>query len=210
MLEETDLRDAFLASLDHARLVLQKLRANSGRGRVLSFADAHKLSEGLFLSAWTDWEEFTRRVLVTDLAKSPRGALRKDVQGFRHGLSSGRLAELLLTHPDHPTRWIEWDYDKVRGRADLYLEANHRFAVALPRSGDLVIMKRIRNAIAHESPKARESFRSLVKAPPFQLQPSQLRWLSVGRFLFSHLWDTQFVLEECFDVHETHVRHLVP
>ena len=207
---QADFRDRFLGSLAHAQRVLGKLRANAGHRQIFDFADGHKLCEGLFLSAWTDWEVFVRELVIADLAEDPKGHLARGVRSFRYKYSRWHLSELLLTHPDHPERYVEWDYNLVKSRAEQYLGQGHRFARPLPKAEELALMKRIRNAIAHGSQKARDSFLSLARGAPFNLRPGQLRWLSVGRFLYSHQWGTNFVIEECFSVHETNARHLVP
>jgi hypothetical protein len=181
-----------------------------GRGGVFSFPDHHKLSEGLFLSSWTYWEEFIRLLLIDDLAGEPMGFVRKDVRLFRVKGAPRRIAERVLFHPDHPDRFVEWDFALVKSRADNLLPANHRFTVPLPRETDLEKLKRMRNAIAHKSDRAWSSFRKLVTQPPFSLNVNQLKGLTVGRFLTSHQWNNNKVLDECFLLHRQHALHLVP
>ncbi len=205
-----DLRGTFIKSLTHASVVLTRLRSQSGKSKPFNFADAHKLSEGLFLSAWNDWEAFVRSLLICDLAQDQKGSVCVDVKKFRVKGGPYRLAEALLRHPDHPGRFVEWDYDMVKSRADVFLSAPHRFTPAMPRQADLAHIKRMRNAIAHSSDKARSSFLSLVKHPPFSLTAGQTRGLSVGLFLYCHKWSGQFVLEECFTVLQANAMHLVP
>lgn len=207
---QEDHRDEFVATIDHLEAVAGKIAGLLGRGGVLTFPDHHKLSEGLFLSAWTHWEEFIRQLVIDDLSEDPSGFVRKDVKAFRLKGAARRIAERILFHPDHPQRFVEWDYGLVKARADTFLPANHRFAANLPRNGDLERMKRIRNAIAHKSDRAWESFRNLVSNQPFALTGNQRKGLTVGRFLVAHRWNGQPVLMETFAVHRTHARHLVP
>lgn len=207
---QQDHRDEFTSTIDHISSVAGKISGLLGRGGTLTFPDHHKLSEGLFLSAWTHWEEFIRKLVIDDLSEDPSGFVRKDVRKFRVKGAPRRLAERVLLHPDHPQKFVEWDFGAVKSRADAFLGANHRFTTPLPRNQDLEIMKRIRNAIAHKSDRAWGSFRNLVSTPPFNLTSNQLKGLSVGRFLVAHQWNGQTVLMETFTVHRSHALHLVP
>lgn len=203
-------RNEFTRTLDHLEVIANKVAGLLGPRGTITFPDHHKLSEGLFLSAWTHWEEFIRLLLVDDLATEPAGFVLKDVKKFRVKGAPRRMAERVLFHPDHPQKFVEWDFGRVKSRADTFLPAGHRFAVALPRQGDLDKLKRVRNAVAHKSDRAWESFKKLVSDAPFNLQPNQRRALTVGRFLTSHQWNGQSVLLESFHVHRTHAAHLVP
>ena len=203
-------RDNFVGTLDHLETIASKLGGLLGRQGKLKFPDHHKLSEGLFLSAWTHWEEFIRLLLIDDLSTEPAGFVLKDVRTFRLKGAPRRMAERVLFHPDHPQKFVEWDFGLTKSRADTFLPTGHRFAVALPRQGDLDKLKRIRNAVAHKSDRAWESFKKLVSEAPFNLQSNQRKALTVGRFLTSHQWNGQSVLLESFQVHRTHAAHLVP
>lgn len=202
-------RDAFLATLDHIVLAYGKVAGSLGRGGLFTFPDHHKLAEGLFLSAWVHWEEFTQGLLIEDLAADSLGFVQKDVTKFRVKGAPRRIAERVLLHPDHPNSFVTWDYGQVKSRADTFLGPNHRFA-ALPRAADLDSMKRIRNAVAHKSDKAWESFKNLVRAAPFSLTQQQMRGITVGRFLVSHNWNGNRVISECFDIHRQNATQLVP
>ena len=204
-----DLRDEFITTLDHLDSIAAKLRANSGYGQTFSFPDSHKLSEGIFLSSWTHWEVVTRSLLVLDLATDPNGFLQKDVRKFRIKGAPYNYAEALLNHPDAPQKFVEWDYGTVKNRADQFLGSGHRF-ITLSRSNDLDLIKRIRNAVAHKSDRAWNSFKNLASAAPFNLVPRQFRGLTAGRFVASHRWNGNFVLEECLAIHRTHIAEIVP
>jgi len=154
---QQDHRDEFISTIDHLEAVAGKIAGLLGRGGTLTFPDHHKLSERLFLSAWTHWEEFIRQLIIDDLSVDPAGFVRKDVRAFRLKGAPRRIAERILYHPDHPQRFVEWDCGMVKARADTFLPANHQFTRALPRNDDLEKMKRIRNAIAHKSDRAWES-----------------------------------------------------
>jgi hypothetical protein len=207
---QADIRDDFLATLNHVANVNVTLRGQSGLHRPFTFPDQHKLSEGLFLSCWTHWEEFIRELLVEDLATVSAGFVRRDVRRFRVTRAPWRLAEAILFHPDHPQRFVEWDYSYVRSRADTFLPVGHRFAPALPRHGDLDLLKRIRNATAHKSDRAWQSFLNLARNAPFSLTPAQMRGITVSRFVAAHQWNGHFVLDETVILLRTYATHLVP
>jgi hypothetical protein len=210
VLTALQLRQAFDDTLAHVRDAFGRIRANAGIGQVLTFPDLHKLTEGLFLSAWTYWEGLCRDLLVTDLANDAGGKLRSEVKKFRTKNAPFRLAERMLNHPDHPEKFVDWaDYKTVRDRADEFLAPGHRF-VALPRNDDVTKLKRIRNAVAHRSDKAWASFRSLVTAAPFNLAGNQLKGITPGRFLSSHQWNGVWVIEEAVNVLEASALVLVP
>jgi hypothetical protein len=107
-------------------------------------------------------------LLIEDLATSPTSKLHRGVRGFRARGSAWRLANQLLSHPDHPQKFIEWsDYGSIVSRANEFLGAGNRLiATPLPRRGDLDLLKRVRNAVAHRTDKAWESFLSLCRSPP--------------------------------------------
>jgi len=203
-------RDDFVATIKHLDAVAGKIAGLLGRGGKLTFPDHHKLSEGLFLSAWTHWEEFIRQLIADDLSEEPAGFVCKDVKAFRVKGAPRRIAERILVHPDHPQKFVEWDYGSVKTRADAFLPANPRFTQPLPRNSDLEKMKRIRNAIAHKSDRAWERFMNLVREVPFNLAGNQRQGLTVGRFLVAHQWNGQSVLAEALAVHRAHAQHLVP
>lgn len=210
MTVQEDHRDSFIRTVDHLEAICGKIASLLGRRGTLTFPDHHKLSEGLFLSAWTHWEEFIRELIVDDLAEDARGFVRKDVRTFRVKGAPRRISEKILFHPDHPQKFVEWDIGLVKARADALLPASHRFASALPRASDLEKLKRMRNAIAHKSDRAWDSFKSLVIDTPFNLTPKQRQGLTVGRFLTSHNWNGQSVIREALAIHRINANHLVP
>lgn len=206
------LRDAFLGTLDHIRLVFNRLTPIAGPHGAIRQPDLHKLSEGLFLSAWTHWEEYCRELMMEDLASIGTSALRREVRRFRTRAAPWQLAERMLNHPDHPDRFVEWnDYDSVRDRAKSFLGAGHRFvALGDPLKPTLVTLKKIRNAIAHRSDKAWEDFLALVSAAPFNLTAAQRRGITPGRFVSSHNWNQQRVLLRAVATLKSCAQRLVP
>jgi hypothetical protein len=152
--------------------------------------------EGLFLSAWTHWEQFVRELLIVDLASTGQSSLLSEVKKFRTKGAPHRLASLILDHPDE-NRWVEWSQipDIVR-RANVYLAANHRFVCLAGLQPTFDILSPMRNAVAHKSDVAWRKFRGLVQRPPFALQPRQMKGITVGRFLTSHNWNNQRVIDE--------------
>ncbi|WP_355661308.1 hypothetical protein [Halomonas salifodinae] len=207
---QTKHRDEFLATLDHLSAVYGKVAGSLGRNGLFTFPDHHRLAEGLFLSAWAHWEELIQALLVDDLAEDPSGFVQADVKKFRVKGAPRRIAERILYHPDHPSTFVNWDYGLVKSRAGTFLGQGHRFTSALPRANDLEKMKRIRNAVAHKSDRAWESFKNLVRDQPFSLTTGQMKGITVGRFLVSHNWNQDRVIRECFTIHRQNAMHLVP
>lgn len=190
------IRTDFEKTLDHVTSAFAKLVANAGKNKALTFPDLHKTTEGLFLSAWTSWEEFVRALLIFDLANDPEGVLRSEVKkdGFRVKRSALRLATLIADHPDEG-KWIEWSsIDTVKQRADALLSPSHRFSIL---TGDELSgvrrLKKIRNAVAHKSDQAWEEFRELVQKQPYSLAPKSMQGLTAGRFLSAHSVGNQTV-----------------
>jgi len=206
------LRDDFLRTLAHIGSVLTKVTQNSGPNGILSAPDLHKLAEGLFLSTWTHWEQFTHYLLVEDVATAASSKLHRGVRQFRTGGAAWRLANQLLSHPDHPQKFIEWsDYASVVSRANEFLGAGNRFAATpLPRRNDLELLKRVRNAVAHRSDRAWSGFVSLCRNPPFSIQPNTMRGITPGRFLVTHIWNGQPVLRDAISMLDGAAWHLVP
>ncbi len=70
---QTDLRDEFLRTLKHIDDLLTKITQDISILGILTDIEGFTIAEGLLLSAWTRWEQFTRYLLVEDLATSPTG-----------------------------------------------------------------------------------------------------------------------------------------
>ena len=200
MAKDENLLDDFLGTLEHLKRIENKVASNLGREGIFSFPDQHKIYEGLLLSAWTYWEEFIQRLLVHDLSTDPEGFVLKDITQFRVRGAPRRIAERILLHPDHPDRFVEWDYSRVTSRANQLLSPNHRFSNQLARKADLDKIRHIRNAIAHKSDRARIRFLRLVREDPFSLRRDQMRGITVGRFLAAHEWNGTRVLTEGIEV----------
>lgn len=205
-----DIKSDLVDSLNHLKQVVGKLRSESGKGKLFTFPDAHKLSEGIILSGWTHWEAFIREILTYDVATDNKGALCGEITKFRTKGAPGRLAERIVNHPDSPEKWVEWNYNDVVTRANAFLGSSHRYPASLARGNDLTYLKRIRNGIAHKSDKARDSFLKLVSNAPFSIPSKKRSGITVGRFLFSHKWNTNFVLEESIKVIEDCCNQLIP
>ncbi len=218
-MNQKKLRDEFIATIDHIESIRKKLTLQMGRGKAFVFPDHHKIAEGLFLSAWSHWEEFLREVFVSDLSSLTSSSLRKEIKKFRTKNAPGRLAEMIVGHPDE-RRWVEWsDFDEIAKRGDLLLGPTNRYrqvitapsgAPAALSLSDLTSMKRVRNAIAHKSDHAWSSFRSLATGQPFNLSTKQLKGITVGRFLISHKWDGNPVLATTLTILRQNAQVLVP
>lgn len=211
-MNQENLRNEFLDRLTHVGNVLTIVTQNTSPGGMLAETDLHLIAEGLFLSAWTHWEQFTHYVLVEDVATSVTSKLHCEIQSFRTTDAPWRLANQLLNHPDHPQRYIEWsDYAFVVSRANEFLGAGNRFsATPLPRRGDLDLLKRVRNAVAHRSDAAWNSFVRLCRDAPFSLPAGAMADVTPGRFLVAHVWNGRPVLRDAIFLLDAAARHLVP
>ena len=204
------IRDRFVKTLDHVNRICCKLSPVTGNGKVFTFPESWKISEGLFLTSWTHWEQFVQQLFVADLASSRKGQLHRRVREFRTKRANAHLAQLIVGHPD-TKRWIEWsDYNDVISRAGLLLGDGNRFSVTNINGNDLFMLKRIRNAIAHKSDRAWTSFLKLAKNEPFSLTAKQMKGITVGRFLIAHDWNAQSVLKESIRLLKTNAHMLVP
>ncbi|NQD37740.1 hypothetical protein HPT27_11950 [Permianibacter sp. IMCC34836] len=206
-----EIRDEYIDSLNHIRSAYGKICGQVGRGHLLSFPDIHKLSEGLFLSALTYWEALCRDLIVTDLATVSAGVLRSEIREFRTKNAPYRLAERMLNHPDHPEKFVEWSsFESVVSRANEFLGQNHRYVLTQVEKQDLAKIKKVRNAIAHKSDKAWESFSALIRGDPFNLTGAQCRGVTPGRFIYAHQWNGATVMEKSLTTLENAARTLVP
>lgn len=214
------IRDQFLITLDHIERTRVKLSDNTGPRSAFRQPDQHKLAEGLFLSAWTHWEEFLRKLFIEDLATLPHSGLNHEIRNYRTKGARYRLAAIMVDHPDE-RRFVEWSVFKdIIPRADVLIGNPNRFrtvgtapgpGVAAPlNQNDLELLKRIRNAIAHKSDYAWQSFRGLVSSPPFNLAPRQRRGITTGRFLTAHNWNGTPVLAYSISIFRHNAQLLVP
>jgi len=210
MKTQNKIKDDLKKTLNHISKIFDRLVTNTGRGKSFSFADTHKLTEGLVLSSWTHWEEFLRELLLLDVASDPKGALGSDVKKFRVKRAPLRIAERMINHPDYPDKYVNWDFDLVKSHANLLLSDSHRFRAELTNSSELPMIKRIRNGVAHKSDKAWISFKKLVQDPPFSLNASQLKGITVGRFLFSNTWNNVKALKNVLNRLSIWADELVP
>lgn len=208
-----DIRNAYYALIDRLTGVRTRILPVVGNQRPLNFPDWHLLSEGMLLTAWTHWEELNRQLFIHDLATDAGGMLRKDVKatGFRYKHSDARVAELVVDHPD-PSRFIDWNrHEDVKKRADALLSPNHRFTLLVaPRTTTLADIKKVRNAIAHNSDSAWESFMKMVRNAPYSLTAGQRKGLTVGRFLTSHTINGVSILEHYLQNLRDAAHDLVP
>jgi hypothetical protein len=211
-MSQENLRDEFRNTLNHIGDVLSKITAQAVPHGTLSESDLYTLAEGLFLFAFTHWEQFTRNLLIEDLATNPTSKLHTEVKQFSDPEAAKRLAVRLLNHPDHPRKFIEWsDYGDIVSRANEFLGAGNRFAATpLPRRNDLELLKRVRNAVAHRSDKAWTSFLNLCEDVPFSIPPAQVVGITPGRFLIAHTWYGQPILRDTIVLLDAAACHLVP
>lgn len=205
------IRDEYLESLAHIRVAYNKVCGEVGRGRMFTFPDVHKLSEGLFLSGLTYWEAFCKDVITSDLASRTSGTLCSEIKAFRTKNAPYRLAERILNHPDHPTKFVEWSsFQTLIDRANAHLGAGHRFVLPPATVQDLSRIRKIRNAIAHKSDKAWVDFSAMIRAAPFNLTGAQCRGVTPGRFIYSTHWSGSTVMLHTLTTLENAANTLVP
>ncbi|CAM3896333.1 hypothetical protein [Castellaniella denitrificans] len=205
------IRDEYLDSLTHIRVAYNKVCQEVGRGHLFTFPDVHKLSEGLFISALTYWEAFCKDVITTDLATRTVGTLCSEVKTFRTKNAPYRLAERILNHPDHPTRFVEWSsFQTFVDRANAHLGSGYRFALPQPTVQNLAIIKKIRNAIAHKSDKAWTDFSTMIRKTPFNLTSSQCKGVTPGRFIYATPWSGTTVMLHTLATLENAANTIVP
>src|SRR5262249_52435475 len=92
---QQNLRNAFLDVIGHICDLLTKVTKNTGQSVIIADLDLHTIAEGLFLFAWTHWEQFTHELLIEDLATTAASALNSDVQQFASTDAPRRLANRL-------------------------------------------------------------------------------------------------------------------
>lgn len=224
----TALRDEFVVTVTHIRSAVGKVRTNSGPGQILTPPDLHKISEGLFLSVVTHWEEFVQALLISDLALLSTSSLVKEVRSFRSNAARDRLAELITAHLDHPQGFYDWsEFEKVHSRSLILLgnvnrftatvpavppatEAKQRPSLSAPTLTEFTEYKIIRNAVAHKTDKAWDAFIRLVKRQPYGLTAIQTRGITPGRFVIAHSVAGVTVLDRALNTYENASRVLVP
>lgn len=205
------IRDEYLDTLAHIRIAYSKVCGAVGKGHLLTFPDVHKLSEGLFISALTYWEAFCKDVITTDVATLATGALCSEVKAFRTKNAPYRLAEKILSHPDHPMRFVEWSsFDTLVSRANAHIGTAHRFVLPRAMVQDLTMLKKVRNAIAHKSDKAWNDFSKMIRAAPFNLTGAQCKGVTPGRFIYSTQWSGTTVMRHALATLENAASTLVP
>lgn len=206
-----EIRDQYLDSLAHIRIANDKVCGEVGVGHLFTFPDVHKLSEGLFISALTYWEALCKDLITTDLATRSAGVLRSEVTKFRTKNAPYRLADRMLNHPDHPSKFVEWSsFEGLVLRANQFLGPGHRFVLPQATVLDLNRLKKIRNAVAHKSDKAWADFSKMIRGAPFNLTGVQCRGVTPGRFMYSHQWGGTTVMRHSLATLEGAAKALVP
>lgn len=206
---DTDIRDNLLAKLTEIESAFSRLTSSVGNGHKLTLPDVFKLTEGLILNGWTQWEQFLIELLTDDLATATKGTLLKSVKSFKTTRAPWTLSGLILNHPDHPDKFADWSYENVVSRANRHLPKPHRYK-SLAQKDDLGRIKRIRNAVAHRSDSAWDKFRTLAKTNPFNLNANQLKGLTPGRLLFAHTWNGDKVFSRSISVLKSAALAIVP
>jgi hypothetical protein len=208
---DIELRDSLLNTLTHVESAYGKCAGNVGKGKLFTFPDLHKTSEGLFLSGWTYWEQFLRRLVIFDLASDPAGILRSEVKKFRTKLAAQRLAEAVLGHPDED-KWVEWSSLEVAlKRVSTHLGATNRYTkITQPHKDSIARLKRLRNAVAHKSDKAWSDFKSTAQKAPYSLPATSMKGLTVGRLISAHQVAGKSIFEHSITALRDVAKTLVP
>jgi hypothetical protein len=179
------------------------------------------------MSAVAHWEEYCQELLISDLALQPTSALRKNVKSYKSNAARDRLAELVVSHLDHPNGFYDWsELSRVHSRSISLLGAANRFNTVVPptppatesknkcvlsaQSSELTDYKIIRNAIAHKNDKAWDAFMRLVVREPYNLTPGQKRGITPGRFIATHAIDGVTVIDRALNTLEAAAYVLVP
>lgn len=148
----------------------------SGPGRPsserLSTSQMSLLTEGIFMRAFSSYERFVEDVFVLyTRGKKTRSGV--SVRSFLTPRSNSHARDMLQSNRN----FLDWnDPDLVIQRAETYLSTGGPIKTALAtHRSSLQIMRRIRNASAHQSGQALLSYANAVqtelRAPPLKLPP---------------------------------------
>ena len=115
--------------------------------------------ENTILSVCSSWERFLEDIFIAYMQghKSDRGSAIVSYVSPNDDEHAYNLIKNVTTYPD----WTA--IDKVLTNADNFFENGGPFRLLQTMNADLSAIKRIRNAIAHTSRKARTDFENLVR-----------------------------------------------
>ncbi|MBQ6431682.1 MAG: hypothetical protein IJJ99_07400 [Oscillospiraceae bacterium] len=115
--------------------------------------------ENLILNVCSSWEKFLEDIFIAYLlgSKSENGSAVVSYVSPKSNEHAYNLIKSVNTYPD----WA--DINKILINAENFFEGGGSFKILKTLSADINAIKKIRNAIAHTSKKAREDFENLVR-----------------------------------------------
>lgn len=151
----TQLWDEFAEKLRKQEETRRKMEILHEQNQLTDF-DILTVYDGLFLSLFTDFEEFLERLFW--------GLLKKEIDIQEFGENAGLIVEI---HPLEKTElivlgdktYLDWfPYQWTEKRAKRFFESGLPFTILTSeQKKDLEYYHTIRNAIAHKSPKSKKA-----------------------------------------------------
>jgi len=155
-----DFKKSVQSSLDIANKAAQYKELRKGKYRSIPKPMLYSINELSFLKLFISWEHFLEQSFIRFMCKAKNSA------GFPvETYVNPRDLEHALNMLKQKQRYVDWTVvNDVIKRAKLYFKDGEPFSTALGQvSAHLTEMKIIRNRIVHESKKANEDFRNLVR-----------------------------------------------
>lgn len=119
----------------------------------------YMIIENLILNVWCSWEKFLEDIFVAYMRgnQSDNGSAITVYASPINDEHAYNLIKNITTYPD----WT--DISKIMINADNFFENGGPFKLLHTLKGNINAVKKIRNAIAHTSKRAREDFENLVR-----------------------------------------------
>ena len=157
----------------------QRFRAGPGRpGRAtLSRHQMEVLTEGIYIRALTAFELFLEESFILYMRSKPTVG-DKRVKSFVNPKDAGHARDMMKSH----LNFLEWNSpDIVIKRCEIFLEEGGPIKQAIAQNlSRLQNMRKVRNAIAHNSAEARTQYASVVR---LELRAAPLHLPEPGGFL---------------------------
>lgn len=170
----TQLWDEFSEKLREQEETRRKMEALHEQNQLTDF-DILTVYDGLFLSLFTDFEEFLEKLFW--------GLLKKEINIGEFGENTGLIAEV---HPVEKTyvivlgdkAYLDWfPYGSTEKRAKRFFKSGLPFTMlTTEQKNNLKYYHIIRNSIAHKSPKSKQKFQEIMQSlrrPSHERTPSQ-------------------------------------
>jgi len=119
----------------------------------------YMIVENVVLNICSSWERFLENIFIAYMQgnKSDNGSAITTYALPRDDMHAYNLIKNVTAYPD----WT--DISKILVNAENFFEDGGPFKLLETLKGDIIALKKIRNAIAHTSKKAREDFENLVR-----------------------------------------------